>query len=132
MIVFGEAHLRRILGEYVAYYNKSRIHSALNKDAPFPRAVERLGGITSRPVLGSLLTNIAESDFRYTQGLIAPCLPTSALQPPCGAEWPHEIKHDGFRVIARRDGKGRSRHWIKSKNPHAPAVRREAEEDWGR
>ena len=27
---------------------------------------------------------------------------------------------------------GRSRHWIKSKNPAAPAVQREAEEDWGR
>ena len=27
---------------------------------------------------------------------------------------------------------GRSRHWIKSKNPNAPAVKREAEEDWGR
>jgi ATP-dependent DNA ligase len=25
---------------------------------------------------------------------------------------------------------GRSRHWIKSKNPAAPAVKREAEEDW--
>jgi hypothetical protein len=25
---------------------------------------------------------------------------------------------------------GRSRHWIKSKNPLSPAVRREAEEDW--
>jgi bifunctional non-homologous end joining protein LigD len=27
---------------------------------------------------------------------------------------------------------GRSRHWIKSKNPQHPAVKREAEEDWGR
>jgi bifunctional non-homologous end joining protein LigD len=27
---------------------------------------------------------------------------------------------------------GRSRHWVKVKNPAAPAVRREAEEDWGR
>jgi bifunctional non-homologous end joining protein LigD len=27
---------------------------------------------------------------------------------------------------------GRSPHWIKSKNPNAPAVKREAEEDWGR
>jgi hypothetical protein len=26
---------------------------------------------------------------------------------------------------------GRSRHWINSKNPAAPAVKREAEEDWG-
>jgi transposase InsO family protein len=54
MIVFGEAHLRRILGKYLTYYNGSRIHRALNKDAPFPRAVEHLGVITSRPVLGGL------------------------------------------------------------------------------
>ena len=26
---------------------------------------------------------------------------------------------------------GRSRHWVKSKNPAVPAVKREAEEDWG-
>jgi bifunctional non-homologous end joining protein LigD len=26
---------------------------------------------------------------------------------------------------------GRSRHWVKSKNPQHPAVKREAEEDWG-
>jgi bifunctional non-homologous end joining protein LigD len=38
-------------------------------------------------------------------------------------------------VSKRRDSlysSGRSRHWIKSKNPNAPAVKREAEEDWGR
>src|SRR5262245_3367943 len=38
-------------------------------------------------------------------GFIAPCLPTSAPQPPSGKLWLHEIKHDGFRVIARKDGK---------------------------
>jgi bifunctional non-homologous end joining protein LigD len=37
-------------------------------------------------------------------GFVAPCLPTSAPQPPCGALWLHEIKHDGFRVIARKNG----------------------------
>jgi bifunctional non-homologous end joining protein LigD len=37
-------------------------------------------------------------------GFIAPCLPTSAKQPPSGAEWLHEIKHDGFRVIACKEG----------------------------
>jgi ATP-dependent DNA ligase len=37
-------------------------------------------------------------------GFIAPCLPTNASQPPSGEEWLHEIKHDGFRVIARKDG----------------------------
>jgi hypothetical protein len=47
MIVFGEAHLRRILGAYAAYYNELRTHHSLNKDAPFHRAIERLGAITS-------------------------------------------------------------------------------------
>src|SRR6266446_5765748 len=37
-------------------------------------------------------------------GFIAPCLPTKAPQPPTGEAWLHEIKHDGFRVIARKDG----------------------------
>jgi bifunctional non-homologous end joining protein LigD len=38
-------------------------------------------------------------------GFIAPCLPTNAPQPPSGELWPHEIKHDGFRVIGRKEGK---------------------------
>jgi bifunctional non-homologous end joining protein LigD len=37
-------------------------------------------------------------------GFITPCLPTKAPRPPSGAMWLHEIKHDGFRVIARKDG----------------------------
>ena len=37
-------------------------------------------------------------------GFIPPCLPTKADSPPSGALWLHEIKHDGFRVVARKDG----------------------------
>jgi bifunctional non-homologous end joining protein LigD len=37
-------------------------------------------------------------------GFIPPCLPTKAATPPSGDAWLHEIKHDGFRVVARRDG----------------------------
>jgi bifunctional non-homologous end joining protein LigD len=37
------------------------------------------------------------------RGFIAPCLPAKAPQPPSGESWLHEIKHDGFRVIARKD-----------------------------
>jgi len=35
-----------------------------------------------------------------------PCLPRTAKQPPTGPGWIHEIKHDGFRILARRDGNG--------------------------
>ena len=37
-------------------------------------------------------------------GFIAPCLPTKTDKLPSGDLWLHEIKHDGFRVIARKDG----------------------------
>ena len=35
---------------------------------------------------------------------IEPCLPRPADRPPIGGNWLHEIKHDGFRIMARRDG----------------------------
>jgi ATP-dependent DNA ligase len=37
-------------------------------------------------------------------GFIAPCLPTKPDKLPSGSLWLHEIKHDGFRIIARKDG----------------------------
>ena len=49
-----EAHLRRILLTYAHYYNEARTHRSLNKDAPLHRAIQRLGAITSQPVLGGL------------------------------------------------------------------------------
>jgi ATP-dependent DNA ligase len=42
---------------------------------------------------------------RAPAGFVAPCLPTKAAEPPSGGLWLHEIKHDGFRVIARKDEK---------------------------
>jgi bifunctional non-homologous end joining protein LigD len=146
-------------------------------------------------------------------GIIEPCLPSPAKAPPSGPKWLHEIKHDGFRILARRGPAGvrlitrngndftsrfplaaaavaalpansflihgeaivtnakglavfdlirqrrhggdavliafdlialdgedlrrrpiedRSPLWVKVKNPKAPAVKREAEENWGR
>ncbi len=40
---------------------------------------------------------------RGAVGFIEPCLPSPAAKPPTGAGWLHEIKHDGFRIMARRD-----------------------------
>jgi len=37
-------------------------------------------------------------------GFIAPCLPTKTDKLPSGSQWFHEIKHDGFRIIARKTG----------------------------
>jgi bifunctional non-homologous end joining protein LigD len=37
-------------------------------------------------------------------GFVWPCLPTKTHEPPSGGLWIHEIKHDGFRIIARKNG----------------------------
>src|SRR5438105_14582144 len=50
----GRGSLRRILGEYAAYYNASRTHRSLDKDAPVSRPVQRIGSIRSHPFLGGL------------------------------------------------------------------------------
>jgi bifunctional non-homologous end joining protein LigD len=37
-------------------------------------------------------------------GFVEPCIPTLAAKPPSGPDWVHEIKHDGYRLMVRRDG----------------------------
>jgi hypothetical protein len=54
VIVLGEAHQRRILKSYARYYNETRTHLALDKDAPVSRTVKRAGRILCHPILGGL------------------------------------------------------------------------------
>jgi len=39
VVPFGEAHLRRLLIEYIRYYNEDRTHMGLGKDTPNTRPV---------------------------------------------------------------------------------------------
>jgi bifunctional non-homologous end joining protein LigD len=41
--------------------------------------------------------------LRTPTGHIEPCLPSPAERPPTGSDWVHEIKHDGYRLMTRRD-----------------------------
>src|SRR4051812_30605817 len=43
-------------------------------------------------------------DRRSPPGFIRPCQPTVSKTVPTGPEWVHEIKHDGFRLVAWKDG----------------------------
>jgi len=54
IIVFGPAHLQRILRRYASYYNGARTHRALDKDAPVHRPTQSIGTLQSHPVLGGL------------------------------------------------------------------------------
>jgi transposase InsO family protein len=56
VIVFNEAGVRRVLKSYFDYYNNSRTHLALNKDAPMPRKIQppELGRVVELPQVGGL------------------------------------------------------------------------------
>ncbi len=65
--------------------------------------------------------------LRTRGGLIEPSLPKPAKAPPSGPGWIHEIKHDGFRIIARRDNLGvrlvtRKGHDFSARFPAAAAA----------
>jgi hypothetical protein len=50
------------------------------------------------PMLRSSRVPVAGAQF------IEPCLPSPAREPPSGADLLHEIKHDGYPMVAHRDG----------------------------
>jgi transposase InsO family protein len=54
VVVFGERHLRHVLLSYKDYYNATRTHLSLNKDAPVHRGAEWAGNVVCRPILGGL------------------------------------------------------------------------------
>ena len=56
VVVVGERHLLRILSRYVDYYNATRTHLSLAKDAPEPRKVQRpsQGRVVEAPRVGGL------------------------------------------------------------------------------
>ena len=54
VVILGEAHLRQVLRAYADYYNRSRTHLALAKDAPLSRPVQGVGSVVAIPLLGGL------------------------------------------------------------------------------
>jgi transposase InsO family protein len=54
LIVLNAEHLRRILARFATYYNDTRTHISLHKDAPHTRPIERFGGVVAYAILGGL------------------------------------------------------------------------------
>jgi ATP-dependent DNA ligase len=55
-------------------------------------------------MIARLLTYPPAMVLQRPSGFIEPCLPSKAVRPPSGPLWVHEIKHDGYRLMVRRDG----------------------------
>jgi Integrase core domain len=54
VLILSERHLRRILDLYSSYYNETRTHLALDKDAPLRRSIQGCGTIIATPILSGL------------------------------------------------------------------------------
>jgi ATP-dependent DNA ligase len=54
-------------------------------------------------MIARLLTYLPAMFLQRPSGFIEPCLP-KAVRPPSGPLWVHEIRHDGYRLMVRRDG----------------------------
>ena len=56
--------------------------------------------------MAGMLWRNSPGRFRRTPpaGFILPCQPRLVDKPPTGAGWLHEVKHDGYRILARKDG----------------------------
>jgi transposase InsO family protein len=54
VLVLGEDHLERLIGDYVRFYNEARPHQGLGQEQPVRRPLERTGTIVGVPILGGL------------------------------------------------------------------------------
>jgi hypothetical protein len=64
IIVFGEAHLRRILKSYADYYNSVRTHRSLHKDTPIFRPIHQTESFVHNP--SSAGFTITTSGFEFS------------------------------------------------------------------
>jgi ATP-dependent DNA ligase len=73
----------------------------------FPMLGVRLDSPLRQPRLSGMSIELLRKRLSADRPIfIEPCLPSPADKPPSGANWIHEIKHDGFRLMARRDPVG--------------------------
>ncbi|GAB4453092.1 MAG: hypothetical protein Kow00120_23080 [Anaerolineae bacterium] len=56
LLIFNEAHLRRVLRAYVAYYNSARPHQGIAQQIPIPRVISNnTGAVRCQKVLGGII-----------------------------------------------------------------------------
>jgi transposase InsO family protein len=75
VLIVGERHLRRMLASYSSYYNETRTHLALEKDAPLRRAIQRCGAIITTPILSGLHHRYVRICFSGGTGSSSPSRP---------------------------------------------------------
>lgn len=56
LLIINQAHLRRVMGEYIAFFNTARPHQGLDQQIPVPMSGhEHTGPVRARAVLGGII-----------------------------------------------------------------------------
>jgi hypothetical protein len=92
-------------------------------------ASERMGAVSEWACAGW------RAGRRRSPACFGDVCPDEHLAHPGDVVFQHACQMGLEGIVSKRLGlryiSGRSRDWLKFKNPEAPAVKREAEEDWG-
>src|SRR3954464_13621831 len=83
------------------------------RGANLPQRLRRSLGAKSTAMLMRTPIRWARPKRHLPAGFLVPCQPVLAPKAPVGEGWLHELKHDGFRIIAYKDG---DRVWLWSRN----------------
>src|SRR5262245_48632732 len=93
-------------------------------------------GVVAGQQVGQQTTNLNWPAFRLLAKASVGMQVNDHIVEPGDVVFRHACQLGFEGIVSKRLGSpylsGRSRHWVKSKNPQHPAVKREAEEDWGR
>jgi Integrase core domain len=85
VLIVGERHLRRMLASYSSYYNESRTHLAVEKDAPLRRAIQRCGAIITTAIAPSLCADMIFGKDRASEEGLSPAGAGLSFW-PCGQD----------------------------------------------
>jgi len=89
VVIFGARHLHRVLTAYSCYYNQTRTHLSLYKDAPLGRSIQREGAIVAAPILSGL--HHCYSRIRFSGGTATPATPAPGLNCASRGETPSAL-----------------------------------------
>jgi Integrase core domain len=115
IVVFGEAHLRRILRSYSRYYNDIRTHRSLDKDAPVSRRCSELEASNRSPSSADSITAMRGYRFSVHTGPPFPCYRRSAPRTGSQAhslERAVDIRFSPSPVVTRITNSGRTPHEV--------------------